>query len=138
MMAYLASYFGIENINLNVAQRELLVDALKLLGDNESPFPNFRNHRRVRLDGDAVIFEARWNKDNITVDKFKIYLGNIFSVDPATIDHATIPNDNIVVVFSHTGTDYLRVAFFGGLDCTWEESRQATLAYLKANQELWV
>ena len=90
------------------------------------------------MDGDAAILEARWNKDNITVNKFKDYLGNIFGIDPATIDHViTTPGVNVVSVFSRSGTDYLRVAFFGGIDCTWEESRQAVLAYLRVNRELW-
>ena len=138
VMAFWHGYFGIENINLNTAQKSDLVDALKEPGNNTAPQPCYRNHRRFRLDGDAAIFEARWNKDNIVADKFKQYLGNIFGIDPATIDHViTTPGSNIVAVFSRGGTDYLRIAFFGGLSCTWEESRQAVLTYLRINRELW-
>ena len=137
-MTFWHGYFGIENINLNASQKGELVDAIKALGDNTSIFPNFRNHTRIRLDGEAVIFEARFNEDNLTVDKFKQYLGNIFSVDPATINHSlTTPGVNVVVVFSRSGIDYLRLALFGGISCTWEESRQAVLAYLRVNRELW-
>ena len=137
-MAYWTGYFGIENINLNDTQRGLLVNALKLFGENDSPFPNFRNHRRVRLDGDAAIFEARFNEDNLTVVKFKQYLGTIFGVGSATINHVlTTPGVNTVVMFSRNGTNYLRLALFGGIGCTWEESQQAVLAYLRNNQELW-
>ena len=137
-MAFWHGYFGIENINLNASQKGELVDALKALGQNTAPQPCHRNHRRVRLDSDAVVFEARFNDNNLTVAKFKQYLGTIFSVDPATIDHEiTTPGGNTVVVFSRGGTDYLRVALFGGIGSDWETSRQACQVYLKANQEEW-
>jgi hypothetical protein len=137
-MSHWHGYFGIENLNLNENQRDLLVAALQDLGQNDSPFPQYRNHRRVRLDGQATIFEALWDSDTLLPGRIKIYLGNIFGIDPEGIDHElTSPGDNLVATFSRGGTDYLRMALFGGLGSTWQESRLAALAYLAANRNLW-
>jgi len=139
-------YFGIENINLNEAQRAALVQALRALGPATGRQPARLCHWRTRLDSDAAIFEALFNEDNITVEAFKNRLGSIFGVDPATIDHTTQQvtfdaRQTAVVTFSRSGTDYLRVAFFGyagGGDWpTWDESRVETLAYLAANAGEW-
>ena len=138
-------YFGIENLALNDTQRGELVDALRKLGPLTHPSPACLCHWRTRLDGQAAIFEALFNEDVITVQAFKNRLGNIFEIDPDSIDH----NVNLVtldvlqtavVTFGRNGTDYLRVAFFGynGTDWpTWEQSNVETLAYLAANRDLW-
>ena len=139
-------YFGIENLNLNATQRATLVEALRQLGPASHPQPCCLCHWRTRLDNDAAIFEVLFNEDNITVQAFKNRLGNIFSVDPDTIDHATQQvtldqRQSAVVTFSRNSTDYLRVVFFGydgGGDWpTWEESRIETLAYLANNRSEW-
>ena len=139
-------YFGIENMNLTEEDRALLVAALDEIPPLSHPQPSHTNHRRVRLDADAAIYRALWNEDHITIQTFKDKLGVIFSVDPATIDHAVqTPTFDVrqsaAVTFSRTGTDYLRVVFFGypgGGD--WpnpEESRIEVLAYLSANKAAW-
>ena len=132
-------FWGIENMALDNDQRALLVAALDTIPPLTHPQPSSANHRRVRLDGDAAIYAGLWNEDHITVATFKNKLGAIFSVDPATIDHA-INNvtfdtrESAVVTFSRGGTDYLRVVFFGyagGGDWpTWNESRLEMLQYL--------
>jgi len=131
-------YLGIENLNLNAAQRQTLVDALKALGPTSDPQPARLCHWRTRLDGDAAIFEALFNENNLTVTKFKQRLGAIFSVDPGTIDHATQGTQfGPVVIFSRNGTDYLRFLMFGGVGASWMESGDACRAYLAANQAEW-
>lgn len=135
-------YFAVEDLNLSVAQRALLVDALKLLGPGTARQPAHLNHWRVALAGDKAIFEAAFNEAALTVDVFKQRLGAIFGVDPATIDHALssvtfVDRPTPVVMFSHGGTDYLRFALFGGPGADWNQSRIEVLVYLAANRAEW-
>ena len=139
-------YFGIENIALNADQRAALVAVLNELGPLNRPQPSENNHRRVRLDGNAAIYQALWNEDTITVDTFKARLGAIFGIDPATITHAANQvtfsvRQTAVVTFSRGGTDYLRMVFFGYAgDGNWptrEQSRVEVIQYLKNNLAEW-
>ena len=130
-------YFGIENLALSTAQRAALVTALRTLGPASDPSPACLNHWRTRLDGDAMIFEAAFNEAALTVDAWKNQLGIIFSVDAATIDHDLNAGANTIVVFSQGGTDYLRVALFGGIGATWAESGDACRAYLAVHAAEW-
>ncbi len=139
-------YFGIENINLNAAQRAALVAVLNVLGPLNNAQPCENNHRRVRLDGDAAIYESLWNEDTITIPTFKDRLGVIFSIDPATITHAVTlvtfaVRPSAVVTFARNSTNYLRVSFFGyagnGNWPTWEESRVEVVQYLADHAAAW-
>jgi hypothetical protein len=135
-------YLGIENLNLNAAQRQMLIAELRALGPASDPQPARLNHWRTRLDNEAAIFEALFNEDNLTVDRFQQRLGAIFGVDPATIDHATqqasfADGATPIVTFSRGGTDYLRFALFGGTDAEWMNSGDECRGYLAANREEW-
>ena len=128
-------YFGIENINLNAEQRQTLVTSLQTLGPTSHNQPCMLNHWRTRLDGEAVLFEALFDEDVLTVQAFKNYLTAIFGAD--AIDHVTAGTTTPVVTFSKGGVDYLRVALFGGVGATWDESHDEVLAYLATNQVEW-
>lgn len=138
-------YFGIENMALNDAQRASLVQVLRNLGPDSHPQPCCLCHWRTRLDGQAVIFEALFNEDSISVRAFKDRLGAIFGVDPATIEHSSTSQmfDTLataIVTFSRSGIDYLRVAIFGhdGVTWpTWAQSGDECRAYLSANLPEW-
>ena len=139
-------YFGIENLALNATQRGLLVDALQALEHAaNNPQVACFNHWRTRLDGQAAIFEAVWNKDAISIETFKKRLGTIFGVSWVTIGHSVDlvtfdSRETAIVTFSRSEVDYLRVAFFGydGSDWpTWAESGNECRAYLAANAEEW-
>jgi hypothetical protein len=135
-------YFGIENINLNAVQRQTLIVELKALGPASDPQPARLCHWRTRLDGEAAIFEALFNENNLTIARFKQRLGNIFGVDPGTINHRTNQVDfaghgTRIVVFSRGVTDYLRFALFGGVDAAWMDSGDECRGYLKANYDEW-
>ena len=135
-------YMGIENINLNIIQRQTLIEELKALGPASNPQPARLCHWRTRLDGEAAIFEALFDEDNLTIAKFKQRLGAIFSVDPSTISHSTIQKDYAgfgtpVVTFAYGGTDYLRFALFGNSDASWMQSGDECRGYLKFNQDEW-
>jgi hypothetical protein len=136
-------YFAIEDLNLNASQRQTLIDALRLLGPASHPNPSRLNHWRTRLDNRAAIFEAQFNEVNLTVAKFKDRLANIFGVDPATVDHATQQvsysdgNNTPVVTFSRGGTNYIRMALFGGTVADWDTSHDEVLGFLAANRGDW-
>jgi hypothetical protein len=136
-------YFGIENIDLNNAQRSLLVTEIQALGispQDESPAK--RHHWRFRLDNDAAIFEALYNADNITVEKFKSFLVDIFSVDVGDIGNVntTFTWDtriSNIITLDLLGVDKLRVAIFGGLGANWVQSGNEARAYIIDNDADW-
>ena len=135
-------YFAIEDLGLNANQRQTLIDALRRLGPATDSQPARLCHWRMRLDDRAAIFEAAFNEDNLTVDAFKARLAAIFGVDPVTIDHRlqSVTFDSRptpIATFSHSGTDYLRMALFGGPGATWEQGRIEVLAYLAVNRDEW-
>lgn len=141
-MAKIHIYFAVENLNLNTSQRQALIQALRQLGPASDLQPARLCHWRTRLDGEAAIFEALFSENNITVVKLKERLGNIFGVNPDTVDHAT---QNItfanrptpVVTFSRGGTDYLRFALFGGMGATWMQGGDECRAYLALHRDEW-
>ena len=134
-------YFGIENMNLTNPQRSTLVTALQALGTrNGSPQPAERNHWRIRPDNDAVIFEAMFDEDNLTIAAVKAFLAAAMSVSAATISHATQqPQYGLTVTFTHSATDQLRMIAFGhdGGWPDWSASGDAARAYLAANAAAW-
>ena len=135
-------YFAIEDINLNDTQRDTLLEVLKKLGPETHPSPACLNHWRTRLDNDAAIFEALFNEDLLSIDAMKDRLAAIFDISPATIDDdLTIfhfgDGNTPVVVFSRNGTDYIRMALFGGVGATWEESGDECRAYLALFADQW-
>jgi len=138
-------YFGIENLSLSGSQRDELVQVLCMLGPAGNPQPACLCHWRTRLDGEAVIFEALFDEDNVGIYSFKKWLGATFGVSPATIGHRTATQvlgtlPTIVVTFARSSTDYLRVALFGydGVTWpTWVESSNECRAYLQANLSEW-
>jgi len=141
-MAKWHGYLGIENLNLDEVQRGILIDTLKVLGPYRESQPARRCHWRIRLDGGAAIFEALFDEDNLTVQMFKNRLGNIFGVNPDSVDTAvqnaawgeqTTP----VVTFSRNGTDYLRIALYGGAGAKWADSGDAARGYLAAYSAEW-
>jgi hypothetical protein len=113
------------------------------MGPRNDPQPAYNNHWRTRLDNQAAIFEANFLEDNLTIQRFKEILGNIFNVDPDTIDHDTnqvsfSPGGNTpLVTFIHGGQNKIRVALFGGVGAAWQGSRREVLGYIKANLEDW-
>ena len=138
-------YFGIENLGLNDAQRDTIVDELRRLGPASDPQPARLNHWRTRLDGQAAIFEALWDESLITIDTFVQRLANLFNINPDTIDTGTnlvtfAARQSAVVTFSRNGTDYLRVVFFGyagGEFPSWDESGDEARAHLALFADEW-
>lgn len=133
------TYYGIERLpGMTAGQRDTLIAALKALPNAVNSRPCWKNHWRIRADGDAAIFEAWWRDTDWTIAKVKEWLRSVFGVDPATIAHTTSSTAyGPLVTFSRSSVDRLRVISFGGANPTWEESRQAAVAYLAANAAAW-
>ena len=141
-MATWHGYFAIEDLGLSQEQRQTLIAALRALGPSAHPQPACLNHWRTRPDGLAAIFEALFDEDHLTVDAFKTRLAAIFKVDPATIDHALTTQvfhslSTPIVTFSRSGTNYLRLALFGGPSATWPQSGDECRAFLTLYAEDW-
>ena len=135
-------YMGMINLALTAPQRQTLAQALAALGPADDPQPARRNHRRVRPDNDAVIFEAAFDEADLTVAKLRGYLANVFDVPVAQISANTTQQtfsnlQSPIVTLSYQGTQRLRVALFGGTAATWAQSRAEALAYLVANAAAW-
>ena len=130
-------YIGIVNVGLNDSQRDTFIDALKALGPKSHQQPACLCHWRTRLDKQAVILEALFNEDNLTINAFRNRLANIFGVDPDTIADSTQQTQyGPLVTFSRNG-DRLRFLAFGGKGNTWANSGAWARAYLKANIDDW-
>ncbi len=145
-MAERQFYFGAENLALSNAQRNAFRDWVLTLGRRDtSIYPNERMQPRYRLDGQAMIFEATFEEDHITMQAFTNRLGVIFGVDPATItprqntqSWGGIPNR--IYTFRRGATDYIRTVMFGfngGGFPSWNLSNQACIAYKIANAAEW-
>lgn len=121
-------------------QRVTLVDWFRDFGrEDDSPYPNRRMHTRVRLDSEAVIFEAVVNEDWLDNDFISAKLADIFDVDPVTI--TVVVSQNIYGTMGDfqrpAGTSRMRLGIFGGTNATVEESRSSCVAYLITYNELW-
>ena len=141
-MATWHGYFAIEDLGLLPAQRATLIAELRALGPSADPQPARLNHWRTRLDNAAAIFEALFDEDTLTVAAFKNRLAALFVVNPDTIDtslqgHTFDTLVTPVVTFSRTGTDYIRMALFGGPSATWAESGTECRAYLALYAAQW-
>ena len=138
-------YLGMLNVALTSTQKVQLVSVLNTLGPSSDPQPCHLNHRRIRLDNDAIIYEALFDADTISITSVKNYLAAIFGVPAANVTSSvayqtfsTIPT--AVVTFTYNSTARLRIAFFGkgsGDWPTWQQSREETRAYLASNAAAW-
>ena len=135
-------YFGIENLSLTNPQKAVLVGELERLGPDHHPQPAYLCHYRYRLDNDAAIYEALFDFDNLTIAKTKQRLGAIFGISPVTIGHSVTETafadfQTTIVTFSRAGTDYIRMALFGGSGCDYMCSHAEVLGYLFSNPDQW-
>jgi hypothetical protein len=117
-------YFYIENLGMNAQQKQTLIDAMKAWGlHNDTSNPRDRNHWRVRLDNEAVIFEAVFEADQLTVSNLRTHLAGVFGVNENLISFTTSQNQyGELVVFKYNNVDRLRVGVFGGRSAGYLES----------------
>jgi len=132
------AYIGIEVLNMTAGQRQTLIDALRALMPERDEQPAWRVHLRVRRDNQAAIVEARWQDAHITDASIRRYLAQAFGVAENTVTSAAATNAfGRVLTLTHSAVQRVRFLLFGGVGATWEQSRQAVLAYLAANRVQW-
>lgn len=144
-MATWHGYWTLENLNLNATQRSTLRAAiLDYFHDHREPThqPAELLHTRISLDGSKVILEAKFDESHLTVNRFKQFLANVFNVTVGTIDSTSASvqlagRATPVITFGRGGTNYIRVALFGGVGATWQQSRDAVIAYLDSARAEW-
>ena len=131
-------YIGIENLALNAAQREQLLDALKALGNQTGPQPHLLTHWRTRLDNQAAIIEAEFADNSVGVAQVKQYLANVFGIDPADVSDTTQATPyGPLVTYGYLAVNRIRLVPFGGINADWNTSRLAAISYLIANAAAW-
>jgi hypothetical protein len=135
-------YFGAENINLTNAQRDALVDALRLLGRQNDDFPFRIAHKRIRPDNQAAIFEAVLDTSIIDIPAMKTRIASILGVPEGnittTVTTQTFGNfSSTVVTWKNLGTNKARTVAYGTLNGTYAESRNECVGYLVANNAAW-
>lgn len=141
-MANIHCYYGLESLALTNPQRATLVSGLQSLGQaNSGGNPAQRNHWRIRPDNNAVIFEALFDEDTLTIAAIKARLGSIFSVNVSQISHSTNQHATygLIVTFTYLAVNRIRSVAFG-YNGGWPStavSRNAALAYLAANAAEW-
>jgi len=136
-------YVGLENIALTNPQRATLVAALQQLGfNNTDPQPCNRNHRRVRLDNDAVIFEANFTDNDWTIANARQYLADVFGVDVSLITNNNSTQSygggtTLIVTLAYQAANRMRFALFGGANATYAQSQTEARGYLATNAAAW-
>lgn len=141
-MALWHGYMAAENLAMNGAQKDAFIDRLRGLGQDNGGEAQYRMQLKPRNDGQAAIFEARFNDAQLTPAAIKQFLASIFGVSAASISHTVGvagfgSGSTQYVTFTRTGIDYLRIAAFGGVGSTWEQSRPEARAYLSLHNNEW-
>lgn len=135
-------YFLVERHTVGAGNWAALLALFEAMGTTDSPYPAHNNHWRARPDGDAVIFESRFNPTEVSIPSFKQLLADEFEIDVADIAHATShtsysgDEQSTIWTFAYLGVDRFSVHRFAG-GGTWQQSRHEALAYLKANIGEW-
>lgn len=134
-------YFVAERLNIGAGNWAQLQALFEDMGTQDSRFPAFNNHKRTRLDGDAVIYESEFDPGEVSGLKFRQLLADEFGVPIGDIGQTITQNDyagysTTVWTYDYAAVDRFVVRRFGG-GGTWEESRQECLGYLSANQGEW-
>jgi hypothetical protein len=97
----------------------LLWHDIKGIGTQAHSQPSHITHMRVSLDGRSAIIESEFEEEEITRDALIQMVADILGLNPGQVDAS------------------LNITLMGGDTATWEESRQATLAFIAANRAQW-
>ncbi len=134
-------YIVIERGTVGAGNWSSLQTLFEDMGTHQCPYPCWNTHWRARLDGDAVIYESKFDPDEVSVDSFKELLADEFGVDAGDIEHTTAKADyaghgTTVWEFLYGGVVRFVARRFGqGGD--WTASGDECRAYLIENMEEW-
>ena len=131
-------YIGIEVLTMTAAMRGTLVEALKHIGRQDGDQPCKITHWRTRLDNLAIILEAEWAEDEVTVAALAHRLEALYGLAAGTVTTTTTQSAyGPLVVFKTGTTSRLRLVVFGGVEASWGESLAKATLYLKDNAATW-
>lgn len=148
-MAIWHGYFGMirNQTNLGVGNWNTLVASVDniishhIVGDPSTYF-----QKRMRLDNNAVIYEANFDEDDINFNAFKNKLATIFGIDPLLVTFVPsvvhlLFRDSVNVVYSYLALPRFTIGFFGrdilNNTCTWDQSKDECREYLRLNNAAW-
>lgn len=141
-MAKIHCYFVTERGTVSAGNWASLLALFDAMGTQGSPFPMYNNHKRARLDGDAVIYESNFDTTEVSVDAFKQMLADEFGVDIGDIDDIQSQDNyagigTVTWAFLYGAIERFVVRRFGGGGAAWEQSRVEAIGYLKLYQNEW-
>lgn len=136
-----SGYFSAERLNIGAGNWTQLQALFEDMGTLDSKFPAWNNHKRTRLDGDAVIYESQFEPGEVSGLKFRQLLSEEFGVPIEDIDQQISQDDyagigTTVWAYSYDAIDRFIVRRFGR-GGPWPESRAECLGYLSANTSEW-
>lgn len=134
-------YFVVERETISAGNWDALRALFEAMGTLDSNFPAYNNHKRTRLDGDAVIYESNFNPGEVSIEEFKQLLADEFGVPVEEIGDVETSDDyaghgTATWTFSYNLIDRFIVRRFGG-GGTWQESGDECRGYLKLYQAEW-
>jgi hypothetical protein len=140
-MANWHGYFVVERGTIGSGNWAALQAVYEAMGTHDSTMPAENNHKRARLDGDAVIYESSFDPTEVSIAQFKQLLADEFSLDVEDIEHTVGSDDyagygTTVWEFLYNDVARFTVRRFGG-GGTWAESRAEVLGYLSDNAASW-
>ena len=136
-------YIALQDLGMNQTQRQTLWQVFKDLSpatlDNQ---PKHLNQFRLSLDEKKAILELLFDDEDVSISAFRIMLANTFDVSYVMITWNTTRREygwswTPIWTFGRNGTNYFRVALFGGVGADWLQSKDAALDYLRQNIEDW-
>lgn len=141
-MANWHGYFVVERQTLGDSNWAALKAVFEAMGTAGSPFPAYNNHRRTRLDGDAVIYESQFDTSEVSIAAFKQLMADEFGVDVAEIQSNTgstsyAGGSTTIWTFLYSDVARFVVERFGAGGSTWQQSGDECRGYLAANAAEW-
>lgn len=135
-------YFVIERQNIGITNWNALIALFEAMGTAGSRMPAHNNHWRTRLDGDAVIYESRFDTEEVSIAAFKQLLADEFNVpiediqsEPSSASYAG--GMTTAWQFLYNAIERFKAERFGDGVSVWTESGDECRGYLATNREEW-
>jgi hypothetical protein len=135
-------YFVVEQGAIGSGNWAALQVLYESMGSHGTPFPMYNTHWRTSLAGEAVIYESRFDPEEVSIEEFKQLLATEFGVPVEDIDHTQAvvsysgSIDTMVWEFLYNAVVRFTVRRFGR-GGSWNESRIEGLAYIDTYGPLW-
>lgn len=135
-------YFVVERQNISADNWAALQVVFESMGTLGSRFPCYNNHQRTRVDGDAVIYESRFDTEEVSVAAFKQLLADEFGVPLENIAHQTdtttyADTETAIWQFLYNDVERFKVERFGAGGSIWQQSGDECRGYLALYRDEW-